>query len=102
MTSQDKIILARESQVPNLMTIFLQSGTVAPVKVLGPGILPGPHFLAHGCLHHGSLVIAGLSDDGVQVKNMTTGKHQKYFILLLQLNFFIYLMSFTFLQAYDS
>ena len=87
MTSQDKIIMARESQVPNTMTIFLQSGTVAPVKVLGPGILPGPHSLAHGCQHNGSLVIAGLSDDGVQVKNMTTGKHQKYFHFIASTKF---------------
>jgi len=75
MLPQDKILVAREEEkYRNSFNLYIQSGSVPPVKVLQRVSLR----VAHGCHNNGSVVIAAIYGDGVQVKDMATGKHQKY------------------------
>jgi hypothetical protein len=79
MLNQDKILVAREEEhYRNSFSLYIQSGSVPPVKVL-TRVTHGPQCVANGCHNNGSMVIAGISGDFVQVKDMATGKHQKYF-----------------------
>ena len=75
---EDKILLTKEEdQYWNSFSLYVQSCSVPPLKVLQRVSL-GPQCVAQRYHSIGSVVIAAISGDGVQVKDMATVKHQKY------------------------